>query len=329
MSYLAQQPVGLTDTEFYLDPKQSKRTRNWFKVGWDLSAAEFDYRLNQNIKFNNRTFHLAANRYAVGNLGPISRIDDTAENRNLLKDDYSNWGNEFRTILHYPLLGQKSVLLLGNRIYFGNTLRSQGEANNSNNPSFSFLNPEEPDDSEFVFPGQNLSFFAENILNINAKFSITPGIRYEHIKTASDGYYFNRQEDIAGNIILLEQVFEEKSKTRSFVLFGIGLSYKATDLLETYANFSQNFRAINFNDIRIDNPSLSVDENIDDERGFNFDIGVRGSKENVLRFDVSLFLLSYQDRIGNILQTEADPRFSFYVPKTFRFRTNVGDALIF
>lgn len=40
MTYLSQQPGGLTDTQFSQDPKQSNRTRNWFQVGWNLSAME-------------------------------------------------------------------------------------------------------------------------------------------------------------------------------------------------------------------------------------------------------------------------------------------------
>ncbi len=329
MIYLAQQPGGLTDAEFYNNPRQSKRERNWFQVGWNLSAAELDYRVSDNVKFNNRIFHLTANRYAVGNLGPITRVDDTDENRNLLKDDYDNWGNEFRAIVHYPLLGQKSVLLVGNRLYFGSTLSAQGEANNSFDANFNFIYPEEPDDSQFHFPGQNIALFAENIFNLTEKWSITPGVRYENIRTSADGYYYNEQSDIAGNIIFSEKVDEERSKFRSFLLTGIGVSYKPNDMLEAYSNFSQNFRAINFNDIRVDNPSLTVDENIDDEKGYNFDIGIRGSKNEIFRYDVSLFYLAYKDRIGNILKTAADPRFNFYVPKIFRYRTNVGDANIY
>ena len=330
MSYLAQQPGGLTDVEFYQDPRQSKRSRNWFEVGWDLSAAEFNYRLSKNVKFNNRTFHLSANRYAVGNLGSIARVDDPSENRNLLKDQYNNWGNEFRTIIHYPLFGQKSVFLIGNRVYFGKTLRSQGEANSDDTPNFDFINPEEPDDSKFSFPGQNVSFFAENIFNLTPKLSITPGVRYEYIDTKSAGYYYNEQLDIAGNTISNEKIEEYRQRPRSFVLFGMGVSYKAFALLESYANFSQNFRAINFNDIRVDNPSLTVDEHITDEQGYNIDLGIRGASPGSFRYDMSIFFLSYRDRIGNIFRTVRDPRFAFdSIPKTERYRTNVGDASIF
>ncbi len=328
MTYQAQQPGGLTDLEFYQNPQQSKRERNWFDVGWNLSAMEWNYRESSRLKFNNRTFHLAANRYAVGNLGRIDRPDSEDLNRDLLKDEYNNWGNEFRMIYHYPLLGQRSVLLVGNRLYTGRTLREQGDGTNGSGPDFTFNNPEEPGDSDFKFPSSNVAFFAENIFNITERFSVTPGIRYEYINTEANGYYYDRRTDLAGNVLYEEKIIEDKGKTRSFALIGLGLSYKSNELLEVYSNFSQNFRAINFNDIRVDNPSLEVDENIDDESGFNLDLGIRGAKQGKFRYDISTFVLSYKDRIGSVLRTEPDPRFNNLINRTFRFRTNIADALI-
>lgn len=326
MTYLAQQPGGLTDYQFYENPRQSNRERNWFQVGWDLTAMEWNYRPSAAIKFNNRTFHLSANRYAVGNLGRIDRPDDPNQNRNLLKDNYQNVGNELRAVIHYPVAGEKSVLVVGNRLYFGKTLRAQGLANASGNASFRFLNPQEPEDSAFEFPSGNLAFFAENIFNLGQYWSVTPGIRYEYIRTEAAGYYFDTRTDLAGNVILNEKVEEVKMRSRDLLLAGIGVSYKRRPSVEFYANFSQNYRSINFNDIRVDNPSLTVDEQIGDERGFNFDLGTRGGEKQTFRYDVSLFYLSYQDRIGNVLKTEPDPRYNNLVPRTFQYRTNLSNA---
>ena len=317
MTYLAQQPGGMTDDEFESDPTISKRTRNWFQVGWDLSAMEWNYRVNNNIKFNNRSFLLSANRYAVGNLENINEEDDLDSNRNLLKDEYFNWGNEFRTIIHYPLLGQKSVLLLGNRLYFGETDRKQGEGNSSSEADFSFIE-ETTNYSEYLFPSTNVSVFAENIFNLSEKLSITPGARFEFINTKADGFYNYPVTDFAGNILRVDQEVESRDKPRSFVILGVGASYKKSDLMEFYTNYSQNYKAINFNDIRVINPSLTVDENITDEFGYNADLGMRGG-DKLFKYDFSLFYLRYNDRIGPTLSNRTGAR----------FRTNVGDANIY
>ena len=328
MDYLAQQPGGLTDNEFYQNPRQSKRNRNWFKVRWNISALIFDYRFTPSLKINNRTFRLEASRSAIGNLGRIDRPDNPASPRNLLKDDYLNWGNEFRLIYHYNLLGKKSVLLAGNRLYQGMTVRKQGFGDNTSEPDFTFKNQEFPEDSYFDLPSQNLSLFIENIFNLSEKFSVTPGLRYEFIRTEADGYYVDRRTDLAGNIIFEDIIEEQKSKDRSFFIGGIGVSYKHNPEMEIYGNFSQNFRAINFNDIRVNNPSLSVDENISDENGYNLDFGIRGNRRKSWRYDVSLFYLSYNDRIGSVFRTEPDPRFNNVIDRAIRFRTNVADASI-
>lgn len=328
MDYLAQQPGGLTDNEFYQNPRQSKRSRNWFKVNWTISALILNYRFSPSLKINNRTFRLDASRHAIGNLGRIDRSDDLNSGRNLLKDHYLNWGNEFRIVYHYNLLGKKSVLLAGNRYYQGMTLRKQGLGDSSSKPVFRFSDGELPEDNNFDLPSRNISFFAENIFNITEKFSITPGIRYEFVRTEADGYYIDRRTDLAGNIIHEEVIDEQKKNDRDFVIGGVGISYKHSPELEIYGNFSQNFRAINFNDIRVNNPSLRVDENISDERGYNVDIGLRGNRTRSWRYDISLFYLSYNDRIGSVFRNEPDPRFNNLIDRPVRYRTNVADAAI-
>ncbi|MEO1515019.1 MAG: TonB-dependent receptor [Bacteroidota bacterium] len=326
--YLAQQPGGLTDAQFEMDPRQSNRERNWFAVNWNLFAFNVDYRINDRLQLNNRTFGLLAGRDALGNLDRIT-LADFGENRDFLNDDYKNWGNETRLLYQYKTFGNPSVFLIGARYYDGETLRRQGEGNNGSGPDFEYLNPDNLEGSDFRLPSKNVAFFAENVLNLTPKWSVTPGVRFEYINTQTDGYFRTLYRDLAGNIINEERTEEQKKNTRSFVFFGIGSSYRPTDELEIYANFSQNYRAINFNDIRVTVGSLVVDENLKDERGFNLDLGFRGRVKNILEFDLSVYHLSYKDRIGSVLRREPNPVFNNLVDRIIRFRTNVADAKIY
>ena len=172
MSYLAQQPGGLTDKQFEEDPRQSNRERNWFQVNWNLMALLMDYRISENTKLNTRFFGLVAGRDALGNLSRIDRPDFGGE-RDLLKDDFQNWGNETR-LMHYYYLGQQtSVLLTGFRYYNGFTNRRQGLGSDGSDADFDFLNPDDLEGSDFDLPSQNISLFAENIFNLTEKFSLT------------------------------------------------------------------------------------------------------------------------------------------------------------
>jgi Fe(3+) dicitrate transport protein len=127
--------------------------------------------------------------------------------------------------------------------------------------------------------------------------------------------------------LLNEAVPEELSQGRSILLAGLGLGYRLGNHSELYANFSQNYRAINFNDLRILNPNQEVDPKLKDERGFNADFGFRGQWRKHLRYDLSLFYLQYQNRIGNLRMQRPDPE-NPYIIQVYNLRTNIGNARV-
>ena len=120
-----------------------------------------------------------------------------------------------------------------------------------------------------------------------------------------------------------------KNNGRTLLILGMGMSYRFNPQMELYANFSQNYRAINFNDIRVNVGNLIVDENLKDERGFTTDIGLRGSYNDFLSFDISAYQVAYNDRIGTILRSEPNPVFNGLVDRVIRYRTNIADAKIY
>ena len=320
LNYLNQQPGGLTDKQFLKDATQSNRTRNWFKVNWNLYNINTDFKLNDRTRINVLVFGVYAGRDAIGTLERTDRQEDTSKNRNLLSDVYNNFAAEIRLLRRYTFLKKQSNFLIGVRAYKGITTRQQGEADKTNKPNFIFLNPDNLENSSYQFPSTNFAAFSENIFQLTSKWNITPGIRWEYIQTNSNGYYRLLNKDLAGNILLDKKIEDSRSSTRSFVLLGIGSQYKITKGIELYANFSQNYRSINFNDMRVVNPNFQVDPNLKDESGFTADGGVRGAIKNLLYFDVSGFLLKYNNRIGTVLKVDS----STY--QIVRYRTNVSDS---
>lgn len=320
LNYLAQQPGGLTDKQFESDNTQIARHRNWFRVNWNLGAVTADYKITETVRMDLRTFGLFAGRDALGFLGRPNRPDDTSTNRNLLSDIYKNYGAELRFLKRYTLFKKNSHFLIGGRYYKGLTERRQGAADKTNKPHFNFLHPDNLENSSYTFPSQNCAVFVENILQLTKRWMITPGLRYEYINTGSEGYYRILNTDLAGDTLLNMKINDNRISKRSFVLAGMGTQFNLTGSLDFYANFSQNYRSINFNDMRVENPNFQVDPNIKDEKGFTADAGFRGILKNLLYFDVSVFLLRYNDRIGTTLRVN---------PETFqiiRYRTNIGDS---
>jgi len=320
LTYVTQQPGGLTDKQFETDHTQSNRNRNWFKVNWNLYSVTADYKINNATRVNLIFFGLNAGRDALGYLGRTDRKDDTTLNRTLLNDAYTNYGSELRLLQRYTLFSKTCNLLIGTRFYKGTTVRKQGDADKTSFANFNFMNADNLENSSYVFPSLNYAAFMENIFQLTDKWNITPGIRFEYISTNSDGYYRLLNKDLAGNIILDRKINEARSNNRSFVLAGAGTQYKLNEVFELYANFSQNYRSVNFNDMRVTNPNFQVDPRLKDENGFTADGGVRGAIRNLLYFDISAFLLSYKDRIGTILAVDS------ITYQVIRYRTNVSDS---
>ncbi|MFN7708337.1 MAG: TonB-dependent receptor family protein [Sphingobacteriia bacterium] len=319
MQYLAQQPGGLTDRQFDTDPGQSLRSRNWFAVYWNLLAATYDYKLSDRTRINVRTFGLIAGRDALGNLDRINRLD-LGGLRSLISDTYRNVGGEARVLHRLQLTDSVTAhVLLGARLYRGRTHQLQGLATANSDADFALLDVPENENSNYRNPSDNLSLFAETVFFVGSRLSLTPGLRLEYLNTRSDGYYIQRVEDFAGNLISAQRIDDRRQTERTILLAGLGAAYQLWPRHELYANFTQNYRPINFSDIRLVNPNQQIDPNLKDERGYNADLGLRGQAGEWLIYDVSLFYLYYANRIGEVLRADQPPLF---LP--LQYRTNVG-----
>jgi Fe(3+) dicitrate transport protein len=334
LTYLAQQAGGLTDQQFKEDPTFSNRERNWFQVNWRLAAAKLEHRFSPKTQASLMLFGLSAERNALGfrgnpydlNANPVNDEDPVDETgayiypRDLIKGHFGNWGAEARFLTRYNMASRQQVFLIGSKVYLANNTSKQGPSDYRKDAHFRFdpANTDYPAQSSFRFPNKNLAVFGENIFSITDRFSITPGFRFESIRTQSEGTYSQVTYDLANNPIGISELTDNRTLDRAFVLLGLGASYQGEKKQEWYANVSQNYRSVTFSDIRVVNPSFIVDPNIADERGYTGDIGVRGRLQDVVNYDASVFGLLYNDRIGTVFDDRAN-----------RVRTNIGDAFIY
>ena len=336
MHYLAKQPGGLTDAQFYADPTFSNRDRNWFEVDWRLYSWRLDHAFSTKTDFSLNIFGLNASRRALGfRTNRVSEVDNIDTPRELLIDDFSNWGAEARVLTRYNLGGTESALLLGSKIYKTDNDQRQGPGTAAADADFTFADVDFPNyerQSQFNFPNFNVAFFGENIFNLSDRLALTPGFRLEHIKTESIGSYREITLDLADNPLLNREVDDNRDFERTFLLLGLGATYKVSPSVELYGNFSQNYRSVTFSDIRVVNPSFQVDPNISDEDGFTADFGARGRFKDVLSYDVSVYGLYYDNRLGEILKEETRVNAAGEEVSTgrlLRARGNIGTAFIY
>ena len=325
LDYLAQQAGGLSDQMFSANPFQSNRKRNWFKVDWLLYNLKWSHKFSDNTNLSFNFFGLNASRKSVGYR--VRRVDlpDTGEARELLIGDFNNFGLETRLLSSYKINNTKSTFLIGSKIYKASNTDYQGPGTEDADPNFSKAIQQFPNyriQGDFKNPNLNIALFSENIFYLTEQLSITPGARFEYIKTESTGVSRRVNFDAAGNPIGDQENSINEVKDRSFALLGLGVSYKPTSLVELYGNISQNYRSITFSDVNIVNPSNSVDPALNDENGFTVDIGARGNINNYISYDFGVFGLFYKDRIG-FLFTAIPP-----INNLGQLRTNIGDARI-
>jgi len=319
MNYVAHQPGGLTDGQYLEDPYQSNRDRNWFGVDWNLASVSALHNFTESTRIETKFFGLVASRKALGFLGSITRVDPLTE-RDLIVGDYQNWGNETRFIHQHEVNELPWTLIVGTRVYHGMSYGRQGFGSDGVDADFRFNTPEALEISDYEFPSKNYAVFAEHLFNFSEKFSITPGVRVEHIDTRSSGSYMYQVLNGAGAVVFEEERTNNLENVRQIFLGGLGASYHPFEWMELYANFSQNYRSISFSDIQIQNPYFQIDPDLKDESGYNADIGFRGKVKNFALFDVSAFTLSYKDRIG--ILNQRDP----VLFNTYQLRTNVADS---
>jgi Fe(3+) dicitrate transport protein len=312
--YTSQQPGGLTDAQFAVDPYQSLRTRNWFGVKWSMAALNFDYAFSPSTRLNLKVFGMEGHRNSNGFLQPSTIKDSinpatlTYANRRVDIDRYRNAGAETRFITDYTIGRQKHTLSAGARIYTGHTHRNQngrGDTGSDFNLDVTGVFPTSLDFHTF-----NTALFAENIFRVGKDLLIIPGVRYEHISNSTLGRLgFSGSNEIRT---------PTETRNRNFILPGIAFEYHIA-ATEVYANFAGAYRPVLFSDL-IGNPTTDViDENLADARGHNIDLGYRGRIKDWLFFDASVFSLAYNNRVGLLAQQRADGSF-------YNLRTNVGNS---
>jgi Fe(3+) dicitrate transport protein len=305
MTYLSQQPGGLTEAQFSTNPQQSTRSRNWFSTPWFIPSAHLEYIANESTKLSVKTFGLIAHRSSVGFVKSANITDDNSK-RQVDIDKYNNLGVEARLLHDYKVLNKKWTVATGLRYYDGNIDRFQlGTGSPDNNVNFSLV---EGDYGRALdFNNNNFSVFAENVFRVSKRLLFTGGLRLETITSDMEGR-------------LTSGVLAPINRNRQFVLFGGGLEYHIGSGTEVYSNLSQAYRPILISDLTPPATTDVIDENLYDARGYNYDLGYRGKIGSFLQFDADVFYLKYGNRIGTITKFNE-------LGKSYQFRTNLGESV--
>jgi Fe(3+) dicitrate transport protein len=309
-------PGGLTDSMFNADPRTSFRSRNWLKSPWNIVTGYLNYNIAPQTFLSIKSFLMFSNRSLVwrnedGGAAALDEKDPATReyvHREVESEDMNNATTEIRLTHDYNLGIMKNTLGGGIRYtYAWFKKQSGGEGTTGSDFDLSITGEYEKD---IDFTTTNLAPFVENIFQVNDQLSITPGFRFEYLKSTSGGYKETDEGRLTAN----------ESRKRYLPLFGLGMQYKTTAYTNAYANISQAYRPISYSELTPIGVTSKIDPNLEDAKGFNADLGYRGTVKNYLNFDIGLFYIAYDNRIGTVLMNggSSDP---------YTLRTNVANSV--
>ncbi len=314
-----QMPGGLTDSLFNENSKQSLRTRNWLQSPWNIVSANLEHKFSETTSISLKSAFLSSSRSLVWRNedgGPAEKDTITPDlnyvAREVEHEYFKSTTNELRFITGYTLFNQKQSLSIGARYAYSFLKRQHGaEGTKGSNLDYTLTSDW---GGQMNFYTTNVAGYIENNFRLGNKFSITPGIRFEYLKTIADGYDENEDENPATPYV----VSDMKSFARTFVVGGVGLQYKLTKESNFYGNYSQSYRPITYSDFTPIGTTAKIDPNLKDATADNVDFGFRGKIKQYFNYDLGLFYINYKNKIGTVLKNDGT--------NDYAFRTNTGTA---
>ena len=314
-----QQPGGLTDSLFKLDPSQSLRSRNWFSTPWNTINLSFDWKYSERLRLTWNTTLLSAERNSVGVVSAIT-IPDTINSatgsfssRQVDRDYYSNLTSELRLNFDYSLFNRRHILAAGIRYFQGTIDRKQkGLGTTGSTMDFSLMSSNNDFPKLLEYGTVNTAVFAENIFHLNSNITITPGLRLESLQSTSEGR-LGVTNDVVQEIV-------PENLSRTFLLAGIGAEWKYSDASKVYFNLVQSYRPVTYSELTPAATTDVIDPSLKDASGYNADIGNKGKLGDWFSYDISLFYLRYNNRVGSVSVQRDDL-------SVYQYKTNLGSSL--
>jgi len=313
-SYIYQIPGPLTDVMFKQDPRQATRSRNYFNPDIYIPSIVVDWKINTSTKFRLTNSGVFGNRNSVmfDAFANVADAIDPATNqfkaRQVDIDNFKSLTSEIRLVHQYTIGGMNNYLSAGVQ-YMKNNLRRRQLGKGTTGSDFDLTLTSPVWGRDLYMKTDNIAFFAENLLYITPRLTISPGFRLESGVT-----------DMTGTITYYQQEELPNRIRHRFPLFGVSSQYKLNEHNKVYAGFSQAYRPVVFKDIIPASVLERVDKHLKDGKGYNLEAGIHGQIGPLLSYEVSVFQMLYQNRMGN-LAIEDDHG------QPYIFRTTTGNTM--
>jgi Fe(3+) dicitrate transport protein len=311
--YLYRIPGPLTDSMFHADPTQATRARNYFSPDIHIPSITINWQIGSQTKLQLVSSAVLGKRNSVQFDKPTN-VRDTINtstlqynNRQVDIDRFNSYTTELRLLQDYLFGNRINTLVAGVQYMYNDLHRTQlGKGTTGSDYDLTLVDPVWGRDVHLKT--KNIALFAENKFQLLKNLSVNAGARIEIGKT-----------DMSGTIVYYPGNDLPVSIDHEFPLLGANFSYKPKDNMELYGGISQAYHPMLFKDLIPGSLFEKVDPNIKDAKGYNAELGFRGSWK-FLRWDVNGFLLEYNNRFGTLAETDNAGNF-------YTYRTNIGNSV--
>lgn len=145
--------------------------------------------------------------------------------------------------------------------------------------------------------------FVENKFRFG-DFSVTPGVRLENIR-----------QEVDEEVNLDKGSTEDKSYSDHIPLAGLGMEYAVDEVSAVYGNISQAYRPRIFTEAVPLGSGQVINDDLEEGKALEYELGYRSKPKEWLALDASLFLLAFEDQIGQVTRDGVS------------FFENVGDSV--
>lgn len=311
--YLYRIPGALTDSMFAADPKQATRSRNYFSPDIHIPSLVINWQPSLKTKIQLTASAVLGRRNSVMFDKPtnvadtINSLTHQYNNRQVDIDRFNSYTTELRVLQLYKTGRQTSVLTAGIQLMHNKLHRTQlGKGTAGNDFDLTLVDPVWGRDIQFKT--KNLALFTENKFQLNSRLAVNIGARAEIGNT-----------DMSGKIVYYPENKVPVSISHRYPLLGMNISYRPFDNAEWYGGITQCYRPMIFKDLVPASLYEKVDSVIKDSKGYNAEIGFRGNYK-FLRWDVTLYMLQYNNRFGTLAFTDN-------TGTLYTYRTNIGNSL--
>lgn len=285
---------GLTESEYRANPRQSIFRNDFFdgdRFGGSVTHAYVpnnDITLTTNVygsifyrdwwrqssNSNERPNRLNTLPGGDPDCRSMADLSSTCGNQGRLRKYYVR-GVESRLRSNFAFLGVNNEADFGGRIHFETQDRQQQNGDTPNARGGVIVEDNERKNSAYSAFFQNRFLFRD--------WTITPGVRVEHIKFQRTNRLANGGAGVTGRTELTE------------VVPGIGVSYHRSSRFTVFAGVHRGFAPPRTEDIINNATGGSVD--LDSELSWNYEVGMRSAPAKGIQLDATLFRMDYANQI--------------------------------